>query len=126
MHARTGILVLLSLLLLGGASLASAALVSPHYITGIPAFPAGYGAGYVPTIMVPAGTITASPPAFSGNVPGAVHMYTPIQGGDFRLFVNPDWLIADTGNISWADETPSSNSLNPFTYRAPPASRCGL
>ena len=119
-------MILLSLLLLGGASVASAALTSPHFITGTPVFPAGYGAGHVTGSALPAGTITSSAPAFSGIVPGAGFTVKPIQGGDFRSFVNPTWSVIDAENTTWSDETPSSSSLNPFTYRAPPVSRCGL
>jgi len=117
MNHHTGIMVLLFLLLLSGASFATAAQVSPSYLTGIPAVTPSQGTGpitashtnlhgiHAPIVSRGTGEITSaataagmssmiSAPPLTGFVSGAGSHIAPIQGGDFRAFVNPYWSVA--------------------------------
>ena len=106
MNYRTGLLIFLSLLLLGGASLASATQVSPSYLTGIPAMTPSQGTSHITagatTISTPS---VINAPLLTGFVPAPGSRVAPIQGGDFREFVNPYWSVAN------ADETYSGSVI---------------
>ena len=108
MNYRMGMMVLLALLVLGGCPLASARLPAPQY-------------GTVSTIsyatQAPAYFHPSSAPAYESITPAGGFTLKPIHGGDFHVYVNPDWSVIQAEDNPWTEaEVPSSDSLNPFTY----------